>query len=157
MIEASAVVLRVEGGAAWVRVEDRPGGCGRCDEPGGCRSAKLAYAIKGPQDVFRVPEATGVQPGDRVRLHIDEAAPLRGALASYGLGALLLVTGGAVGHVLATPGGEDVAALAGGVAGLAIAFVVNRMLQRSRRWRDGLRLTVVREEPPCPLSGGSAA
>lgn len=155
MIEARAVVLSVEGDHAWVRIETRPGGCGRCDEPGGCRSAKLAYALKAPQDVFRVPDTIGAAPGDRVLIRMEDGAPLQGALASYGLGATLLVAGAALGHGLAAPGHEDAFALLGGVLGLVLAFAANRALHRSRRWRQALTMGLTRDESPCSLPHGS--
>jgi sigma-E factor negative regulatory protein RseC len=155
MIEARAVVLRVEAGRAWVKVTDRQDGCGRCDEPGGCRSVKIAYALKAPTEVFSVPDSIGAQPGERVRVRMNDGAPLAGAMASYGLGAVLLLAGAAAGHFAAPAGGEDFSALLGGIVGLAFAFVVNRLLYRSRRWRGALRLDLARDDGSCTLDAGS--
>lgn len=155
MIEARAVVLRVAPGRAWVKVLDRQDGCGRCDEPGGCRSVKIAYSLKAPNEVFSVPDPIGVQPGDFVRISMNDGAPLAGAMASYGVGAVLLIAGAAVGHFAAPVGGEDGAALLGGATGLALAFLVNRMLYRSRRWRGALQLVLARDEPSCTLEVGN--
>ena len=138
MMEARATVLRVAEGRAWVRVSERPGGCGRCDEPGGCRSAKLAYALKAPREVFSLPNLIGAQPGDAVRVRIAEGAALRAALVSYGLAALLLLVGAAGGHMLAGEGNPDLPALAGAGAGLLLAWAINRLLTRSRLWRGAL-------------------
>ncbi len=157
MIEAKAVVVRVEQGRAWVRVSDRQDGCGRCDEPGGCRSVKIAYAIKPPTEVFSVPDPIGVAVGDRVRVVMQDGAPLLGALASYGLGAVLLLAGAGVGHLLATPGAEDLFALVGALLGVGGAFAVHRGLHRSRRWRGALKIELVRDEGPCPLESGTSS
>lgn len=151
MIEARAVVLRVEAGRAWVKVTDRQDGCGRCDEPGGCRSVKIAYALKAPSDVFSLPDSVGVQPGEHVRVRMNDGAPLAGAMASYGLGAILLLSGAAAGHFVAPAGAEDLSALLGGVGGLTFAIVVNRLLYRSRRWRGALRLVLAKDESACTL------
>lgn len=158
MIEARATVLRVAGGRAWVSVSDRPGvGCGRCDEPGGCRSAKIAYALKAPTDVFALPNAIAAQAGEQVLVRIDDGAPLRGALASYGLGVVLLLCGATVGHLLAPPGGADLYALAGAVGGLLGAVAINRLLLRSRRWRAALSVEMVRSAHPCVAHGEEQA
>lgn len=155
MIEAKAVVVRVGAGRAWVRISDRQDGCGRCDEPGGCRSVKIAYALRTPKEVFSVPDTLGVAVGDRVRVCMEDGAPLRGALASYGLGACLLLVGAAAGHGLAPAGNEDLMALVGAIVGLGVAFGLNRVLHRSRRWRGALKIQLVRDEGPCPLGSGT--
>jgi sigma-E factor negative regulatory protein RseC len=157
MIEARGVVLKVAPGRAWVKVSDRQDGCGRCDEPGGCRSVKIAYAIKPPNEVFSVPDPLGVQVGEKVRVRMDDGAPLRGALASYGVGVILLLGGAIAGHLLAGVGSQDMFALAGGVGGLVVAFAVNRMLYRSRRWRAALRMDLVRDQENCTLEPGNAS
>jgi sigma-E factor negative regulatory protein RseC len=149
MIEARAIVLRIAGDRAWVRVTDRAGGCGRCDEPGGCRSTKIAYALKAPNEVFDVPNRIAAEAGEAVRIRIADGAPLRGALASYGLGVCLLLVGATVGHVLAPSGSADPYALAGGALGLAAAAVANRLLLRSRGWRSALQVEMVREAAAC--------
>lgn len=156
MIEAKGVVVRVEDGRAWVKVSDRDEGCGRCDEPGGCRSVKLAYAFKKPNETFSVPDPIGVQVGERVRVRMDDGAPLRGAMASYGMGAALLVAGAALGHVLAPVGNHDLAAVGGAAAGLAAAFAINRILYRSRRWRQMLHIDLARDEGDCTAHPGKS-
>lgn len=146
MIEARAVVVSVADGQARVRVIDRQEGCGRCDEPGGCRSVKLAYAIRPPASEFSLPDTLGVSVGDEVALCLPDGASLRGALVSYGLGAVALIAGAGLGQVL---GGTDSWALGGAVAGLLAAFVLNRVLHRSRRWRGGLRVEMSRPGAVC--------
>lgn len=155
MIEAAAEVISVNHGQARVRVLDRQDGCGRCDEPGGCRSVRVAYAIRPPRSEFSLPDALGVTPGERVTLRMQDGAALGGALASYGLGAILLIAGAAAAFLL-VPGAGDLHALSGALAGLALAVLLNRILHRSRRWRGALRIEMVRaSERPCihDLSG----
>ena len=132
-----------------VRVEDRPGGCGRCDEPGGCRSVRLTEALGGPTEEFDLVNTVHARQGDEVWIRIQSGAPLRAAIASYGLGALLLLIGAGAGHYLAGVGHEDAAALAGGLAGLVIAIGMNWLLQRSRTWRHGLAVEIVPTEQVC--------
>ncbi|THF67177.1 Fis family transcriptional regulator [Pseudothauera nasutitermitis] len=140
MIEARARVLRVDGEQAWLCIDEQAGGCGRCDEPGGCRSVKISTLFRSPQQTFRVRNEIGAQPGDAVRVCMEDGAPLRAALVSYGLGALLAVLGAALGSALV---GGDPATLAGALGGLLAALGLNRMLARSRRWRGGLRMSVL--------------
>ncbi|MDX5446563.1 MAG: SoxR reducing system RseC family protein [Zoogloeaceae bacterium] len=149
MIEARAVVVGVAGGLARVRVIDRQEGCGRCDEPGGCRSVKLAYAVRPPASEFSLPDTLGVQVGEEVALQMRDGASLRGALTSYGLGAVLMILCAAGGQLLASAAMADAWAVAGAAGGLAAAWVVNRVLHRSRRWRGGLRVEMSRPGAVC--------
>lgn len=149
MIEAPAEVIRVERDRAWVRITERQGGCGRCDEPGGCRSMRITEAF-GPSDkVFAVRDTLGVQQGDRVRLCIPERAPLRAAMMSYGLGVALMLIGAALGSQFAGDGHADAQVAAGAAGGLLLAYVLNRILARSRRWRGMLTVSLMRETGEC--------
>ncbi|MDX5362691.1 MAG: SoxR reducing system RseC family protein [Pseudazoarcus pumilus] len=153
MIEARAVVVGVADGQARVRVIDRQEGCGRCDEPGGCRSVKLAYAVKPPVSEFSLPDTLGVSVGEEVALRLHDGASLRGALVSYGIGAVALIVGGGLGQLL---GGSDGWAVAGALIGLLVAFVFNRLLHRSRRWRGALRVEMSRPGAVCAHDFGEA-
>jgi len=154
MIEANGVVTRLEDGDAWVRVDRSSGGCGRCDEPGGCRSIGLAYALKTPDEEFRLPNRIAAGVGDGVRIRIDERMPLRSAFATYGLGVVLLIAGAAIGHSLAPAAGEDLFAFAGGAVGLVAAIGLNRLLLRSGRWRRSLDVELARDSSPRSRCGG---
>lgn len=146
MIETHAVVTRVEGDQAWVRVSERAGGCGRCDEPGGCRSIGLTQALKGPADpTFRLANLIGAKVGEPVLLRIAQGAPLRGALVTYGLGVALLLVGAACGQAIAPAGAADGFALVGAVAGLACTFAFNRVLHRSRKWRRAFEVEIAKD------------
>ncbi|ATE59774.1 Fis family transcriptional regulator [Thauera sinica] len=148
-MEAFARVQRIEGDRLWLKVNDAGGGCGRCDEPGGCRSVRIAHAFGRRADEFALPSYDGARVGDRVRISISDGAPLKAALCSYGLGAVLLVAGAAAGTALAAAGAADLPAAAGAVAGLGLAAAINRLLSRSRRWRSGLGMEVV-ADGACP-------
>lgn len=142
-MQALATILRVEHGRAWLKVTDGGGGCGRCDEPGGCRSVQITQAFGLPRGEFALPPAPGIKAGDRVVITIPEGAPLRAALASYGLGVLLLLGGAALGSLIG--GGSDLLAAIGGGAGLGLAVLINRLLVRSRNWRAHLRMELAPE------------
>jgi sigma-E factor negative regulatory protein RseC len=149
MIEARAVVVDVADGVARVRVIDRQEGCGRCDEPGGCRSVKLAYAIRPPASEFSLPDTLGVAPGDEVALQLRDGASLRGALVSYGVGAVMLVLGALLGQWLAPAGSGEAWSIVGAVLFLLMAVMLNRLLHRSRRWRGALRVEMSRPGVSC--------
>lgn len=146
-MEAIGEVLALEQGRLRVKVRDAGGGCGRCDEPGGCRSLRLTHAFGAPRSEFllNAPSDFEVQAGDRVRISIAEGAALKAALAAYGLGALLLIGGGALTHWL-LPAGGDLATLSGAAAGLVLAVAGNRFLMRSRRWRGQFQLELLAPE-----------
>ena len=133
-MQAMAQVLRVEAGRAWLRVTDAGGGCGRCDEPGGCRSVQITQAFGLPKAEFVLPTALELRAGDKVVISIPDGAPLKAALASYGLGVVLLVAGAALGSVWSADGTGDFGAALGGLAGFLFAFVFIRVLFRSGGW-----------------------
>ena len=139
-MQAMAQVLRVETGRAWLRVTDAGGGCGRCGEPGGCRSVQITQAFGLPKAEFVLPTTLELHAGDKVVVSIPDGAPLKAALASYGLGAVLLVVGAALGSMWSAVGTGDLGAALGGLAGLILAFALNRLLFRSRGWRAQLRM-----------------
>lgn len=145
MMEAYARVQRIDRGLAWLKISDNGAGCGRCDEPGGCRAVRITNAFGLPRHEFSLPYRDGTTVGDRVRITIPDGAPLRAALASYGLGVVLLLCGAAAGTTLGDPGAADLHGALGAVAGLALALLVNRLLARSRRWRGGLTMELVTE------------
>lgn len=147
MIEAGAVVERVDGAHVWVRIQGRVGGCGRCDEPGGCRSTGIAYAFGSPERLFRLPNEIGARAGDPVQLQMADGAALRGALFSYGVGVLLLIVGALIGHALAPARWGDFAALVGGAAGLLVAVIANRAMLRSAGLRAGFAIRMAPARP----------
>ncbi|NUQ51025.1 MAG: SoxR reducing system RseC family protein [Phycisphaerae bacterium] len=144
-MEARARILRVENGQAWLALTEKQGGCGRCDEPGGCGSVQIGQVFGMPKGEFVLPADDRFAAGDMVVISIPEGAPLRAALVSYGLATLLLVMGAALGSSIGAPPHVDAYALAGGVAGLALAWGMNRVLPRSRNWRQRLHMELAPE------------
>lgn len=153
MIEAPAEVMRVDAGLAWVRLSERPGGCGRCDDPGGCRSMRIVDTFGAPKQEFVLPDPFGLQPGDRVRIAIPDGAPLRAALFSYGFGALAMLAGAACGSLIAGTDAADLGAGLGAIAGLTLVVAFNRVLVRSRRWRNGMGMSLLRDQGTCTQVG----
>lgn len=139
-MQASARVERAEKGRVWLKVSDAGQGCGRCDEPGGCRAMRITDAFGLPSREFSLPTDLPLAPGDQVLIEIADGAPLRAALASYGLAAVLVVLGAMLGKLLAPAAGADAWAALGAAAGLGLAVLTHRVLARSRNWRAQLQL-----------------
>ena len=144
-MQAHAQVLQVEPGRVRLRVAEAGGGCGRCDEPGGCRSVQITQAFGPAKAEFWLPSELMLVPGDRVLVDIPDGGPLKAAMASYGLGAVLLLLGADAGAALGGEAAVDAAAAIGGALGLALAYGLNRLLFRSRNWRAQLTMKLAPE------------
>jgi sigma-E factor negative regulatory protein RseC len=146
VIEARAEVVRRDAGSGrvWLRLREHPGGCGRCDQPGGCHATRITDIFKGAAREFVFEDALGLVAGERVKIVIDEAAPLRAALASYGLGTALLLLGAAAGKLLMSPAWSDPGAACGAALGGLLALALLR--HRARRGLDGLHARLERDE-----------
>lgn len=93
----------------------------------------------------------GARVGDRVVIRIQTGAALRGALMSYGVGALLLLGGALLGHAMAGPGQHDFFALVGGLSGLVITVVCVHLLHRSRNWRGLFAMEMIGVDRVCQV------
>ncbi len=145
MIEARAVVVRAARQTAWVRVDDRPSGCGRCNEPGGCGGARISYAFGRPNEVFEVHNAELFEAGDRVVLTIQDGAALRAAFATYGAPTLGAILGAALGTWLA----GDTGAAIGLVGGVVVAFHLARQRVATAPWQRRLSMSIRGDQGEC--------
>lgn len=145
MIEARAVVVRTEAATAWVRVDDRPSGCGRCNEPGGCGGARISYAFGRPNDVFKINCGAKFEAGDRVVLIIEDGAALTAALATYGAPTLGAILGAGLGTWVA----GDAGAAIGLIAGVLLALQLARQRVASRPWRQRLAMSIRGDDGGC--------
>jgi sigma-E factor negative regulatory protein RseC len=145
MIETRAVVVRTGDGKVWVRLLEHHGGCGRCDEPGGCHAPKLTEMFRGRGRTFAVDDPFGLHVDEQVRIVIDDGMPLRAALASYGLGTMLVLGGAALGVWLTPAARTDLGAAMGLALGVAVTMLI---LCVRARWRDSSvwRLRVERND-----------
>jgi sigma-E factor negative regulatory protein RseC len=84
-----------------------------------------------------------------VTLQMRDGASLRSAMTSYGLGAVLMILGASGGQLVASAAEADVWAVAGAAGGLVAAFIINRILHRSRRWRGSLHVEMSRPGAVC--------
>lgn len=142
MMDAQARVVRVGEGKVWLRLEDRPGGCGRCDEPGGCRATRLADVFKFAGEEFCLPDSLGSKVGDGVAIAVPEGAPLRAAVLGYVLPLGSMLVSGGLGLLLAPFASADANVLAGVVVGLTGGVMAGRWIMGSGRWRRGMDLTL---------------
>lgn len=116
MIETPALVLRLQGDTAWVRVES-PKSCSACGGKG-CGSALYARMLHPREPEYAVDNPIAAQPGERVVIGIEDGVLLKAVALAYGLPLILLVLGALAGSSL----GEGAAVL-GGLTGLALGFV----------------------------------
>ncbi len=118
--QVQGVVRSLDGDMALVEVAQ--GGCGRCQEPGGCGGQSLTQMFcSGPRQ-FRVENASGAQPGERVLVAVPDGAIREAAHRAYGWPIVALLFGGLTGQAV----GGDLAAMAGALLGLAAAFLYLR-------------------------------
>lgn len=127
MIEESGTVVAIAGQDVWVQTI-RQSTCGACSARKGCGQGALSSLTDGRANQVRVRNGIGADVGDRVTLGIDESQLLRASLLVYAL-PLLLLLGGAL-----LAGGiwpdQDGPAIAGGVLGLALGFMLLKTVTR---------------------------
>lgn len=80
MIEELAVVTRTAPGQVWIK-SLQSSGCGGCMQQAGCATATLAKLL--PTREFAVACELSLQPGDKVRVAIDDSFLLVGSLLMY--------------------------------------------------------------------------
>lgn len=129
MLEQHAIVLRTEGGKAWVEARES-GTCGSCGS-GGCSTRRLADLFGRRERAFPVDNVLQAKTGERVVIGIPPGALWQSALRLYGLPLLLLFAGGLLGQQLQ----GDAGAFAGAVVGLLLAVPVQKFLGFSRAFR----------------------
>jgi sigma-E factor negative regulatory protein RseC len=128
---ADAVVVRVDGDTAWVRVAGPGSACGGCSQKEGCHASAGAVDDALGQGrktrLLRLPNTIHARPGDAVVVCAQDGAVLRSAWFAYGLPLLLALAGAALGLELT---GSEGAALAGMLTGLLVGFLLLRTRSR---------------------------
>ena len=84
MITEQAIVTRCDGDMIEVRLE-RQTVCDRCELGQGCGTGALGRLLGGRNRPLLLQNRQRLQPGDRLRLRLSEAALVRISLAVYGL------------------------------------------------------------------------
>lgn len=128
MIETRAIVINLEGSEALVESR-QGGGCGHCDSENGCGSGKLSQLFSTRPRRFRVLNKGNAQVGDDVIVTLAEGVLLRSALLMYMLPLASLFAGAAIaGQWTQDAASSDGYAVAGGLAGLLLGFVLAKWL-----------------------------
>ncbi|MDD2885327.1 MAG: SoxR reducing system RseC family protein [Dechloromonas sp.] len=118
------IVRSLDGDSALVEVAQ--GGCGRCHEEGGCGGQSLTQMFcSGPRQ-YRVDNASGAQAGEQVVVAVPGGAIRQAAHRAYGVPIAACLLGGLLGQSV----GGDLAAMAGALTGLALAFIYLRLWAR---------------------------
>lgn len=121
MIEIEAWVERNEGHHAWVKIQPHTP-CGHCDPEQGCKTVALSRLFGGGNALHKVENPLLAQPGERVKVGVDERLLLRTAIWAYGIPVVLLIVGAAIGQV-AAPAGQNIAtSVLGAVLGAGLGF-----------------------------------
>jgi sigma-E factor negative regulatory protein RseC len=115
MLEQHAIILKTEGGLAWVEARES-GTCGSCGS-GGCSTRRLADLFGRRERAFPVDNALRAAAGELVVIGIPPGALWKSAFRLYGLPLVLMLAGAFAGQHW----NGDMGALAGAAGGLALA------------------------------------
>lgn len=120
MIEQQARVVGIEHEQAWLEPV-REHSCGLCGQTQGCGASLMGRFFGHRPRALRAENPIGARVGDSVMVGMEARALLEGVLAVYGI-PLALVLAGAVGGAVVLPlPGQDVASIAGALAGLVLS------------------------------------
>lgn len=118
-VDNEGLVVELDADMATVEVI-KTGGCGHCDEPGGCGNTMLAQMRPNHPRRYRVPNDIGARLGDKVIVSVPEGTVLHAVTHVYAVPLACLVAGVGVGTLF----GGELPALAGGAAGLLLAYLL---------------------------------
>lgn len=123
MNESDGVVVRVEGGYAWVKAAGPGHACGACASRDGCVTGGNVLDAAGKPHLLKFPNAIRARPGDAVVIRAADGTILSAIWLAYGLPLLLaLLLAGTLLHLTAS----EPAAFAGMLFGLAGGFLLLR-------------------------------
>jgi len=126
MNEMEGVVERLDGGFVLIRAAGPGPACGACAQREGCGSASVLDNALGKGrklQMLRLPNTIGARPGDAVVIRAADGMVLKAVWRAYGIPLAL----GLLGALLASMSGNDWAAVAGLLAGLAAGFLLMRI------------------------------
>jgi len=129
MLEQNAIVLKTEGGKAWVEARES-GACGSCGS-GGCSTRRLADLFGRRERSFPVDNVLKATTGDQVIIGIPAGALWISAFRIYGLPLLMMIAGALAGQRM----GGDAGAVALAASGLLIAYWVQKFWRASHAWQ----------------------
>jgi sigma-E factor negative regulatory protein RseC len=131
-MDTVARIMRLDGAVAIVAVDVENGGCGRCDQPGGCRSAVLTQMFRQRSCEFSVPNRIGARVGDRVVLRLPAGSLARWSLTMYLVPVLAVLIGAGLGiFCVGNASFRNVGAISGSLVGLAVCWIVFRLVPTS--------------------------
>ena len=128
-MEREAIVARIEGDFALLKLDAAAGGCGRCSETGGCGTGVLNQFFKPICPLHKLPNSVNAKVGDRVVLSTPDGVVWRAALVLYGVPLMLGLAGAAAGG-----GRSEGWAVAGLLVGLAAGIGCAAFVVRSPVW-----------------------
>jgi len=141
MIEARVRVVSAADGMAWV-TSSESSGCSACQSQASCGISGLGKYLSRRRAAMPLRQADA-QPGDELRVCVDEAELLRAGAFAYLAPALLAVIGAALADVL---GAGDLAAAGAALLGFLAGLLAARFLAPTPRIRTS-RITSTSGEP----------
>ncbi len=130
-MDQDAIVIRVEGGHAYVETNGAADGCGHCHEAGGCQSGILTQLFGNKSWHYRLANRIDAVQGERVVVRVAEGSMLRAALAVYVLPLLGLLLGAAAGAGWRESVNADAGAALGALAGFLLGLLAGLLLRRA--------------------------
>lgn len=130
MTETSGIVVRLEGGDAWVRAAGQGKTCGACAQQDSCPSSGSGGLLggvpgqeQGSAKLLRLPNIIHARPGDAVVICAAEGVVLRAVWIAYGMPLALGLLGALAGKTWFV---NELAVFAGMLLGLATGFLALR-------------------------------
>lgn len=133
MIEARAIVIRVQGNEALVEAVGE-GGCGQCSSEKGCGSGKLTQLFCSKPRQFTVQNEAHAGVGDEVQITLQDGVLLRSSILMYVMPLALLLSGGILGaHWSHDAASRDGYAAAGSLLGLGGGFLLAKWASKRQQ------------------------
>lgn len=154
MLEETGRIVELDGEYAWVESE-RTSTCGSCSVRQGCGTSAIARVLGRKRLRLRAVNQAGAAVGDHVIIGITESGLVRGSLAVYAVPLAGLLAGAVAGHTLAAgiePAYQDLAAIGGALAGLAVAIAWLRNFSRRTATDTAWQPVVLRRDHRLPTS-----
>ncbi len=131
MITEQAVVTRRVGNRVEVELE-RGSACGSCELSQGCGTGAIGRLLGRRSKPLLLENENRLQPGDRIKLGLQEAALVKLSLLAYGVPLLSMLLAGLLAAAAALPEGWIAAvSIFGFAAGFKIAAKMSQALEAS--------------------------
>jgi positive regulator of sigma E activity len=154
MIEADAVVVRLEGEHAWVRAEGARSACGACARKDGCHRTDPDSLLDGVAvqsgHLLRLPNTIHAHPGDVVVIRAADGLILRAVWLAYGMPLFLALVGATALDLMVS---SEFGSIAGALLGLSGGYFLMRR-RGLDSGRSGANLSITFKSNPLSFHEG---